>query len=704
MKPRIPTPRDDSSLDEASLITLTCMQLIDSGKYLLAWVGVPEHDDNFSVRAVASAGHTEYLENLKLSWRGPNSYNSAVSVAILLGTVQVATYTTPSDNDGPASNNPKLAIRSSCALPIITNEGVIAALAVYANTKDAFQTRELIELRAVADDLAFEIQTLRDRKKSAGGRELAGQSMRQTHLGIFAIDVDTTQVFLLTNEMYNILGISGEGWDGSIVDFLHFVPPVDREYVESTLREVTTTGHSEFVLHVLRSNGELRTLQVVAEVAPGDGEDSNQIVCTCIDVTSSLDALEQLFLSPTTPTNERNADVVSGVTNTAISSLMTVHWPSSAVRRNEVEQVVLSDILNCLEDAIVSIDLDGRVTSWNRGAELLYGVSYEQAFAASVQEVLPSIAEDLFAVLNEDSAVALEQAEVKRTRRDGQHVLVEETISPIRNVTGRVIGALSRARSLAQLKETERELDSTRRELELRNRRLEASNAELERFAFVTSRDLAEPLRAITGMVSLLERKYHDQLDQDANEYLRYTTKACGRLRAMITNLQSFSSSGSGKLQTETIELVRALDAAVSNLVLDLEHFEAEIMVGDLALVRADRTMLIQVFENILRHALAMREDGDKFIIEVASTEAPNGFTKVSISDRSTGVDDGRPVSAVQMLQRPHVRNDFSSTGIDLAIAARIVDAHGGSFGSTGGLNDGSAIWFTLETAKDSSA
>ena len=59
MKPRIPTPRDDSSLDEASLITLTCMQLIDSGKYLLAWVGVPEHDDNFSVRAVAYivAGH-----------------------------------------------------------------------------------------------------------------------------------------------------------------------------------------------------------------------------------------------------------------------------------------------------------------------------------------------------------------------------------------------------------------------------------------------------------------------------------------------------------------------------------------------------------------------------------------------------------------------------------------------------------------------
>jgi PAS domain S-box-containing protein len=421
-------------------------------------------------------------------------------------------------------------------------------------------------------------------------------------------------------------------------------------------------------------------------------------------VTSSLDSLEQLFLSPTTPTNERDADVVSGVTTTAISSLMTVHWPSSAVRRNEVEQVVLSDILNCLEDAIVSIDLDGRVTSWNRGAELLYGVSYEQAFAASVQEVLPSIAEDLFAVLNEDSAVALEQAEVKRTRRDGQHVLVQETISPIRNVTGRVIGALSRARSLAQLKEAERELDSTRRELELRNRRLEASNAELERFAFVTSRDLAEPLRAITGMVSLLERKYHDQLDQDANEYLRYTTKACGRLRAMITNLQSFSSSGSGKLQTETIELVRALDAAVSNMVLDLEHFEAEIVVGDLALVRADRTMVIQVFENILRHALAMHEDGEKFTIEVASIEAPNGFTKVSITDRSTGAGDGRPVSAVQMLQRPHVRNDFSSTGIDLAIAARIVDAHGGSFGSTGGLNDGSAIWFTLETAKDSSA
>jgi PAS domain S-box-containing protein len=670
---------------------------METGKYVLAWVGAPAFTDNFSVRAIASAGHTEYLEDLKHSWRGPDSYNSAVTVAILLGTVQVATYTNPRDTSTTPVKRSGLTIRSSCALPIITSDGVIAALAVYAETEDAFGTSELIELRALVDELAYDIELLRDRQK--GAAQQSSRAQRHTRLGIFAFDVDTEQVFLLTREMYDILGVSSDNWDRNLVEFVQLVAPDEREHVETSLRNVVSTSHCEFVLHVLRPDGEPRTLQVVAELAPGEGDESSQVVCTCVDVTNSIDLLDEPLPSPT---SSSEGSVGSEFSHSPMSSLMTIDWPNSAIRRNEVEQVVLSDILDCVEDAVVAIDVDGRVMGWNRGAELLYGISYEQAFAASVSEVLPSAAEELVRMLKDDSAERVDRSEIQRTRRDGQQLVVEETLSPIRNVKGRVFGVLSRARNLAPEKKSQYELDVARQELELRDRRLQESSEELERFAYVTAYDLAEPLRAITGMVSLLERKYHDQLGDDANEYLRHTSNACSRMRAMIANLQNFAATGSGTPPSENVELNRVLDIAMSNMVLELDRFDLELNVGDLASVHANRTLLIQVFENVLRHSLSSHDEGEHIAIEVTSNTSEAGCTKVTVVTRSVLQDIERPTTAVQMLQRPHARNTFAGTGLDLAIAARIVNAHGGDFGSHRDVEASSTIWFTLAPSRES--
>jgi light-regulated signal transduction histidine kinase (bacteriophytochrome) len=242
----------------------------------------------------------------------------------------------------------------------------------------------------------------------------------------------------------------------------------------------------------------------------------------------------------------------------------------------------------------------------------------------------------------------------------------------------------------------------TRRELEVRNRRLERSNADLEQFAYVASHDLSEPLRAVSGMVELLARKYEGRLDADADEFIGFAVDGCKRMRAMIDDLLSYSRAGSEGLKLTDVDLNETVAHLVDSLSVELTATEATLNVGDLPVIRADPIKIAQVIQNLLVNSLKFRRIDRPIEIDVNASE-DSGFWRISVTDNGVGVEPAFRGKVFRMFQRLNNRENYTGNGIGLAIAERVVTAHGGSIGLSDGVDGGISVWFTIPQSEEES-
>jgi PAS domain S-box-containing protein len=190
---------------------------------------------------------------------------------------------------------------------------------------------------------------------------------------------------------------------------------------------------------------------------------------------------------------------------------------------------LLSAIIDSTPDAVLSTDLEGRITSWNRAATQLYGYDDSQAVGASFSMLFPR-AEDADKALERVAAgERIEHQEAERLTADGDVRMVGETTSPVLDGDGAVVGAATISRDISDRLAIERALADAAVTLESEQARLRELNEELQRFVYVASHDLSEPLRTVAGMVGLLRRRYRGQLDAEADEFIDFAVAGCAR-------------------------------------------------------------------------------------------------------------------------------------------------------------------------------
>jgi PAS domain S-box-containing protein len=382
--------------------------------------------------------------------------------------------------------------------------------------------------------------------------------------------------------------------------------------------------------------------------------------------------------------------------------MKTKHVITLDAEQLATERILLSTIVDSTDDAIVSVDIRGRVTSWNKGAERLYGIEAATATFAQFDDLLPSSAADLAKVFGAVKGESTAHREVTRTLRNGTDVVLDETISVLRTDTGETVGAASIARDVTAKREVETALATTRRELEVRNRRLERSNADLEQFAYVASHDLSEPLRAVSGMVGLLARRYQGQLDTDADEFIAFAVDGCVRMRAMIDDLLSYSRAGSEGLKLSDVDLNVTMARVTESLRADLTATNATLNVSALPVVRADAIKIAQVLQNLVSNSLKFRRPDSPVVIDVNAYDE-SGFWRIVVSDNGIGVEQAFRNKVFRMFKRLNDRESYTGNGIGLAIAERVVIAHGGSIGLGDGVDGGISVWFTLPHSDEAS-
>ncbi|NHN47515.1 response regulator [Halostella sp. JP-L12] len=244
--------------------------------------------------------------------------------------------------------------------------------------------------------------------------------------------------------------------------------------------------------------------------------------------------------------------------------------------------------------------------------------------------------------------------------------------------------------------------------------RLEQSNAELERFAYVASHDLQEPLRMVTSYLNLLERRYGDALDDDAEEFIEYAVGGAERMRSMIQGLLEFSRLDTQGGEFEPTDCERVVDEATTNLRITIAESDAEVAVEPLPTVVADETQLVQLFQNLVGNAVehgSARPGADDGPAEGddgsdgrgsdggprirVSAERGDGEWVFSVSDDGVGIDPADADHVFEMFNDLDGA-DESGTGIGLAICRKIVERHGGRIWVDADAAEGATFRFTI--------
>lgn len=326
--------------------------------------------------------------------------------------------------------------------------------------------------------------------------------------------------------------------------------------------------------------------------------------------------------------------------------------------------------------------------------------------------------------LNEASKVALQcqaihNPEIHLTKLDGSVLFLDTHFIPLRDAHGNLYGVLGVARDVTERKEWEHKLQQWNEELErrvrVRTEELEAeiferkkvektlaqqaqelarSNADLEQFAYIASHDLQEPLRMISSYLQLLERRYKDQLDDDAREFIAFAVDGAIRMKSLINDLLAYSRIGIHPPDFKLIDSEMVLKHSLAHLKLSIEENQAIITYDALPQIIADEVQLEQLFRNLISNALKFRgQKPPQIHIGCEERELDYLFW---VKDNGIGIEPQFADRIFVIFQRLHTIDEYPGTGIGLAISKRIVERHNGRIWVESEPGKGSTFYFTI--------
>ncbi len=220
-------------------------------------------------------------------------------------------------------------------------------------------------------------------------------------------------------------------------------------------------------------------------------------------------------------------------------------------------------------------------------------------------------------------------------------------------------------------------------------------NDELEQFAYVASHDLQEPLRMVTSFLTQLEKKYGGHLDERGKEYIHYAVDGAKRMRQIILDLLEYSRIGKVTEPMKEIDLNQVVEEVKLLHLEQIQDLNAVIEWSELPVIKAHRTPIRQLFQNLISNGLKYHQKGKAPEVKVKCSLI-EGFWTFCISDNGIGIESIYYEKIFSIFQRLHNREEYSGTGIGLAISKKIVEHMGGKIWVESAPGEGSSFYFTL--------
>jgi light-regulated signal transduction histidine kinase (bacteriophytochrome) len=250
-----------------------------------------------------------------------------------------------------------------------------------------------------------------------------------------------------------------------------------------------------------------------------------------------------------------------------------------------------------------------------------------------------------------------------------------------------------------QIEQSNRDLQRHAAELAEANTQLAEANTQLEEFAYIASHDLQEPLRMVTSYLQLLGNRYHDELDDDAEEFIGYAVDGATRMKQLINDLLAYSRVATRGRPLEPTDCEQLLEQVLSNLEVTIKENEALITHDPLPTVMADHTQLTAVFQNLIGNAIKFHAARQPQV-HVSARQKDNEWF-FSVTDNGIGISPEYTERIFVVFSRLHTREEYSGTGIGLAICKKVVERHGGRIWVESQPDHGSTFHFTLPASKE---
>jgi signal transduction histidine kinase len=238
------------------------------------------------------------------------------------------------------------------------------------------------------------------------------------------------------------------------------------------------------------------------------------------------------------------------------------------------------------------------------------------------------------------------------------------------------------------------------RQYEIRSRQeaLLQANADLEQFAYSASHDLKEPIRTISIYSELLAKSYGTLLEDRGREFLAYIQSGAKRMDALLSDLLSYAHASSiSEGAVEPVQAVRPLEAALESLAGAIRESDAQILVGEMPVVRMHESHLSQIFQNLIGNAIKYRKANERLVIEVSARRADSLWI-FRIADNGIGVPLAYKETIFGIFKRLHTNSEYSGTGMGLAICKRIIERYGGRIWVESEPEHGSSFLFTIRS------
>jgi PAS domain S-box-containing protein len=364
-----------------------------------------------------------------------------------------------------------------------------------------------------------------------------------------------------------------------------------------------------------------------------------------------------------------------------------------AVSRDWASARLFSAMVKSSDDAIVGETLDGVIASWNPAAEGMYGYAAAEIVGQPATVLCPPGGEaegqETLAKIGRGEHVP--HYETFRRRKDGTDFPASETVSPIRDEAGRLIGASSITRDV-----TEQMHARAAAEVLHRADDLKTANGSLESFTYSVSHDLRAPLRAMSGFSAALLEEYGDVLGDDGRSYAGRIVAASEHMAALIDNLLRLSRLSRAEMHLDPVDLGAEAAQIAAELAGDDPGRHARFAIQRPVPVQADRALIRIVLHNLLSNAWKFTSGRDDALIEFSTAPARDAPVCYRVRDNGAGFDPAYTHKLFSPFQRLHPASEFPGTGIGLAIVRLIVERHGGRVWAEGAAGAGAAFSFTL--------
>ena len=384
-----------------------------------------------------------------------------------------------------------------------------------------------------------------------------------------------------------------------------------------------------------------------------------------------------------TPVKDEQGNVVF---ITAEGHVIDIHERKHAALASSL----LSAIVESSDDAIISKDLNGVITSWNKGAERLFGYTAGEAIGKSIAMLIPTerLGEEPEILARLRRGERMEHFQTIRVRKDGSRMNISLTVSPVKDADGRIVGASKVARDITELVRQEEDLQAA-------NAALQRANADLQQFADSASHDLQEPLRMVAAYSQLLQQRFGGQLGEIGDKYIGYAVEGAMRMESLLAALRTYTQlSLSEKEPREDVDAGAVLETALSNLKVAIQESGASITRTALPRIRMYEFQVEQLFQNLIGNAIRYR--GDEAPRISIAAERHGEEWQFSVQDNGIGIEPQFQEQIFGIFKRLHSKTEYPGTGMGLAICQRIVERAGGRIWVESQPGKGSTFYFTV--------